>query len=357
MANELNMNQVATLTSLGKTVKIMKTKFNNKVIFKALAIASTALVAFNVWANSGTAYFDPTNNGSKTPEATFYANSPLGLHDSNACYTASGSSTPSTNCDSGTAIRKFLNPLPLPKLPGGASVPAVQGKTFFVAPSVLDNTPVSLGKYIPVAIPTKWINPTGQVTTDDYYEIAAVEYKEKMHTDLANPTVLRGYVQIDPASTDSHAGINNQELPIAGSLGVPLFQVDGLTPIMMPRPDIYNTLTSATHITGTDGVNYALVQAYSVDYPHYFGPIFTASRNVPTRIKFINLLPAGRASGTVRNGDIFLPVDESLSGAGFGPDGKIKYTQNRANIHLFGGDTPWISNGNPHQWITPAQEI
>jgi hypothetical protein len=334
----------------------MKTKFNNKVIFKALAILSTALVAFNVWANSGTAYFDPTNNGSKTPEATFYANSPLGLHDSNACYTASGTGVLSTGCDSGTAIRKFIHPLPLPKLPGGASVPAAAGKTFFSAPSVMDNTPVSLGKYIPVAIPTKWVNPIGQVTTDDYYEIAAVEYKEKMHTDLTNSTVLRGYVQIDPAATDAHAGIDNQELPITGSLGVPLFQVDGLTPIMMPRLDVYNKLTSATHITGKDGLNYALVQAYGVDYPHYFGPIFTASRNVPTRIKFINLLPVGRASGAARNGDIFLPVDESLSGAGYGPDGKIKYTQNRANIHLFGGDTPWISNGNPHQWITPAQE-
>ena len=328
-------------------------------MFKAFAFASTALLAFNVWANSGTAYFDPNNTGiNSTPEATFYANSPVGTHDASACYTASGSgahpAAPAT-CDSGTAIRKFVNPLPLPKLPGGASIPAAAGKTFFSAPSVLDNTPISLGKYIPVAVPTKWVNPIGQVTGDDYYEIAAVEYKERMHSDLTNPTVFRGYVQIDPAATDSHAGINNQELPVTGSQAVPLFQVDGTTPILVPRPDLNNVLTNATHITSA-GVSYALVQAYAVDYPHYFGPIFTASRNVPTRIKFINLLPVGRASGAARNGDIFLPVDESLSGAGFGPDGKIKYTQNRANIHLFGGDTPWISNGNPHQWITPAQE-
>ena len=359
MTNEFNKNQVATLRNLGKTVEIMKTTFNNKMMLKAIALASTALVAFNVWANSGTAYFDPNNTGlNQTPEATFYANSPVGIHDASACYTASGSGTLSSGCNSGTAIRKFFNPLPLPKMPGGASIPASAGKTFFSAPSVSDNTPQSLGKYIPVAIPTKWVNPVGQVTGDDYYEIAAVEYKEKMHTDLGKETVLRGYVQIDPASTDAHAFLNNQELPVVGGVsgGVPLFQVDGTTPIMIPRPDINNTLAGATHITGTDGVNYALVQAYAVDYPHYFGPIFTASRNVPTRIKFINLLPVGRASGAARNGDIFLPVDESLSGAGFGPDGKIKYTQNRANIHLFGGDVPWISNGNPHQWITPAQE-
>ena len=355
----INVPGVVTLKSLVRIVKMMKTTLNNKMMLKAIAIASAALISFNVLANSGTAYFDPNNTGiNSTPEATFYANSPVGIHDASACYTASGSgahpAAPAT-CDSGTAIRKFVNPLPLPKLPGGASIPAAAGKTFFSAPSVLDNTPTSLGKYIPVAVPTKWVNPIGQVTGDDYYEIAAVEYKERMHSDLANPTVFRGYVQIDPAATDSHAGINNQELPVTGSQAVPLFQVNGTTPILVPRPDLNNVLTNATHITSA-GVSYALVQAYAVDYPHYFGPIFTASRNVPTRIKFINLLPVGRASGAARNGDIFLPVDESLSGAGFGPDGKIKYTQNRANIHLFGGDTPWISNGNPHQWITPAQE-
>jgi len=30
------------------------------------------------------------------------------------------------------------------------------------------------------------------------------------------------------------------------------------------------------------------------------------------------------------------------------------YPQNRAAIHLHGGLTPWISDGTPHQWITPA---
>ena len=31
------------------------------------------------------------------------------------------------------------------------------------------------------------------------------------------------------------------------------------------------------------------------------------------------------------------------------------YTQNRATLHLHGGATPWISDGTPHQWITPGQ--
>ena len=34
----------------------------------------------------------------------------------------------------------------------------------------------------------------------------------------------------------------------------------------------------------------------------------------------------------------------------------MNYTQNRATLHLHGGLTPWISDGTPHQWTTPAGE-
>ncbi|WML55380.1 fibronectin type III domain-containing protein [Neobacillus sp. PS3-12] len=87
-----------------------------------------------------------------------------------------------------------------------------------------------------------------------------------------------------------------------------------------------------------------------VSPPSYFGPFITAHKDRPVRVKFINGLPTG--SG----GDLFLPVDTSLMGAGMGPDGKTMYTQNRATLHLHGGITPWISDGTPHQWITPAGE-
>ena len=36
------------------------------------------------------------------------------------------------------------------------------------------------------------------------------------------------------------------------------------------------------------------------------------------------------------------------------PDSCFK--DNRATLHLHGGTTPWISDGTPHQWITPAGE-
>jgi hypothetical protein len=32
------------------------------------------------------------------------------------------------------------------------------------------------------------------------------------------------------------------------------------------------------------------------------------------------------------------------------------FTDDRATLHLHGGGTPWISDGTPHQWITPASE-
>ena len=38
------------------------------------------------------------------------------------------------------------------------------------------------------------------------------------------------------------------------------------------------------------------------------------------------------------------------------PDPTMCFTQNRATLHLHGGVTPWISDGTPHQWITPAGE-
>ena len=81
----------------------------------------------------------------------------------------------------------------------------------------------------------------------------------------------------------------------------------------------------------------------------YLGPVIVATKGRPTRIKFTNSLPAGAS------GNLFIPTDTTVMGAGMGPDG-TNYTQNRATLHLHGGFTPWISDGTPHQWITPAGE-
>ena len=179
----------------------------------------------------------------------------------------------------------------------------------------------NLGQYIPVAIADTTTYPGS-----DYYEIAVVEYNEQMHTDLP-PTTHRGYVQL---STSVVPG--NQTL---------LFNPDG-SPIMMPGN---------------------ITQAKGVDSPHFLGPAIVAGGEaagqpaVPVRIKFYNLLPTGTG------GDLFIPVDTTVMGSGMGPldmpgmpGMKESYTQNRATVHLHGTDTVWISDGTPHQWITPANE-
>ena len=126
----------------------------------------------------------------------------------------------------------------------------------------------------------------------DYYEIELSEYSEKLHEDLP-PTKLRGYRQTN--TTD------------------------------------------------------ATVKVF-----HYLGPMIMVKRDRPVRVKFTNKLSTGNA------GDLFLPVDTTVMGAGMGPlmmsAMPMNYTENRANIHLHGGLTPWISDGTPHQWITPAGE-
>jgi FtsP/CotA-like multicopper oxidase with cupredoxin domain len=126
----------------------------------------------------------------------------------------------------------------------------------------------------------------------DYYEIALVEYTQQMHSDLG-PTTLRGYVQLNT----------------------------------IPRT--------------TDPVKAA----------HYLGPVIIARKDKPVRIKFYNMLPTGAG------GNLFLPVDTSVMGAGTGPLNDTElYTQNRGVLHLHGGNTQWISDGTPHQWITPNGE-
>ena len=83
---------------------------------------------------------------------------------------------------------------------------------------------------------------------------------------------------------------------------------------------------------------------------HYLGPLIIATKDRPVRIKFTNSLPIN--SG----GNLFIPVDTTVMGAGMGPVMGEMYTQNRAELHLHGGATPWISDGTPHQWTTPAGE-
>jgi FtsP/CotA-like multicopper oxidase with cupredoxin domain len=182
----------------------------------------------------------------------------------------------------------------------------------------------NLGQYIPLAVP----NVAGYKSYpgSNYYEIAVVEYTEKMHSDLPKATTLRGYVQIVPAGT-----------------------------------------AGAKQLGTIAGVKTSSPSTWVADVPHYLGPSIVAMQGTPTRIKFFNLLPNGKAVTTTvggklsvvpgqRNGDLFIPVDETIVGAGLGSDGVTNYLQNREELHLHGGDSPWISDGTPHQWIVPSAD-
>ena len=226
-------------------------------------------------------------------------------------------STCSGPLTAGTGLRKFVD-----KLPGLTSAGANGLVTPAPAGDPLGRDP--LGQYIPVAVPDITTYPGS-----DYYEIALVEYTEKMHSDLP-PTKLRGYIQLNHG-TDTTC--------------VPNCTVANNT--VAPNP-----------------------------YPHYLGPTILSQKDRPVRILFRNQLPVGQG------GNLFVPVDTTVMGSGMGPDmngtpltdlGVVTdevrnpmcgmnpkpascFTENRATLHLHGGITPWISDGTPHQWITPANE-
>ncbi|MDA8122194.1 MAG: hypothetical protein M0Z38_06465, partial [Deltaproteobacteria bacterium] len=190
-------------------------------------------------------------------------------------------------------------------------------KVALLGPAGVNN----LGQYLPVAVADTVSFPGPNPPASDYYEIAVVEFDEKMHSDLP-PTRHRGYVQLETAA---NAGVSKH--------------------VVLTNPD-------GTPILKADGT-----QAIAVDNPHFMGPIIVSRRDVPVRIKFSNLLPTGAG------GDLFLPVDTTIMGAGMGPFGMtppvgdMNYTENRATVHLHGNNSVWISDGTPHQWITPAGEV
>ena len=194
-------------------------------------------------------------------------------------------------------------------------------------------------KYIPTAVPAP--KKYNGVEADEYV-IGLVQYRTKFSADLPAGTLVRGYVQLETAE---NAGV---------SQGVAL----------------QNELLDGTKVPVVGGYK-------GVTAPQYLGPFIGATKDKPVRIVFRNLLPKGVA------GDLFLPTDSSMMGAGMGPMGPMEptnsstvldevrnpactqspkplgatcFADNRATLHLHGGITPWISDGTPHQWITPAGE-
>lgn len=237
-----------------------------------------------------------------------------------------------TNAGSGyltAGMKKFQDALPVtcdPKVDGSGcpAIAQVQGTDAAMGP---DN------KFIPLAVPeAKTYN--GKVA--DEYVIGLVQYRTKFSSDLP-ATLVRGYVQLSTTAVPGR------------------------------HVTLFNELQNGDQqaISGYTGVT----------APQWLGPIIAATKDRPVRIVFRNLLPKGA------DGDLFLPTDSTMMGSGMGPmampapvdSGAVTdavrnpactqepkavdcFKDNRATLHLHGGTTPWISDGTPHQWITPAGE-
>jgi FtsP/CotA-like multicopper oxidase with cupredoxin domain len=194
-------------------------------------------------------------------------------------------------------LRKFVDALP------GLGLP---GCTVSSPPGTGTCNENNLGQYIPIGNNTL----AASYPDADFYKLGVAQYSRKMHSDLP-PTTLRGYYQIGTQADPAYPGTPQY-------LG-PLILARSFDPTQ-PCPD------------GT-------VPCYKQN-----------GNGAPVRILFQNNLPTGAA------GKLFLPVDPTLMGAGMGPVAGQNYTDNRTTIHLHGGNTPWISDGTPHQWLVPAGE-
>ena len=153
---------------------------------------------------------------------------------------------------------------------------------------------------------------------------------------------LRKFVDTLPGLTA--AGANN--------LGkyIPLAVADNTT---FPGSDFYRIgLQEFTHQFHSDLTGGTSVRGYydmgNANDPanHYLGPLILATRDRPVRILFQNNVTT----------DLNIPVDTTYMGAGMVDDGTNAAiaSKKRATLHLHGGNSPWISDGTTHQWITPA---
>jgi FtsP/CotA-like multicopper oxidase with cupredoxin domain len=318
--------------------KTQRHSFALNPLASALVLAIAAQVPANLaHANAGFGTnTDIAGNVINVP--TFFAASPQGVQPAfdpvtHALAVDPVTKVPYLTVDTGKPIRKFVDQL------GGVY-------------NGLENLPgmTDLESGIPVAITESWVNLAGVPTTDHYYEIAVVEFEQRLHTDLAKATRLRAYVQIETPSIYA-----NGTKDITGLIGS--------EHILAKYPD-------GTAITDAAGK-----QVYFVHKPHYLGPAILAAKGTPVRIKFTNYLPytdaTGKSVGSKNGmgGEAFVPVDETIAGGGpvWNANGTphldpltgkpIKMAQNRAAIHWHGGDSPWISDGTPHQWFAPAGDI
>ena len=221
-------------------------------------------------------------------------------------------------------LKKFQDELPLPCDPGTAAAAARR---------VEITTATGAGREVPPAGGARGQGLRRQAA--DEYVIGLVQYRTRFSSDLP-ATLVRGYVQLSTQASRHSRCRSSTSCWTAPACRSPA------TPVSRP----------------------------AVAGPGHRGP------EGPTGADRLPQPPAQRS------GRRPVPAHRQHGhGLGHGPDGdaaprrpqrdgrrtqsavhasdpksNMCFKDNRATLHLHGGITPWISDGTPHQWITPAGE-
>jgi spore coat protein A len=150
---------------------------------------------------------------------------------------------------------------------------------------------------------------------------------------------LRGILPTEPGAPT---------LPVAQSDGTRVWTKNGATVTAQHYTIEINQFEDQLYPSSIGGVStgFGPTKLFGYGQPQYpgvgfrhLGPLIVAQKNVPVQITFVNKLPPTH----------ILPVDSS----GFFGDAQTAH--NKAAVHLHGGYVPWISDGGPYDWWTPAQ--
>ena len=224
----------------------------------------------------------------------------------------------------------------------------------------------NLGNYIPIAIPDTTSYPPGgigytsapQVIINDTTGSGATAIATVAGGTVTGVTVINqgsGY-SANPVVSFSGGGAATNAIGIATVTGGAITGITlvGCDYYVIELGEFYQKMHSDLPVTKFRGYRQVNTADPTVSGFHYLGPMIISQSDRPVRVKFINSLPTGAG------GNLFIPVDKTVMGAGMGPLGMSAnppyYTENRAAVHLHGGATAWISDGTPYQWITPAGE-
>ncbi|HEX9118569.1 MAG TPA: hypothetical protein VGA61_21060, partial [Anaerolineae bacterium] len=282
---------------------------------------------------------------------------------------------------------------PLPQLDASGNVLAGTGMRKFQDTLPLLNTPNNLGQFLPIAVAD-----SKTFANSDYYEVALVEYTEQLHTDLP-ATKLRGYVQIVPCGTANSVPLTTANglttnLSLRGQPACGATKPQYLGPVIVasrnkPSRVLFDNLlptgpagnlfipTDTTYMgagmgpmgaiteikVNAIGGGYATPPAVTIAKPGTGGIQATAEAHINgagqvTEIHITNG-GSGYAAGSTPAVTLAAPPlgGTQATAVATVPMMSDVYSQNRATLHLHGGNTPWISDGTPHQWTVPGAEV